>query len=64
MKPVTFRPRRLAIATLFICSGTMASVNTAGLLASAASPDCISWRVSGICYWLLCTPLVARLKLL
>lgn len=50
------RLRRLGFATLLVCSGTMASVNTASLLSSAASPDCISWRISGICYWLLCTP--------
>lgn len=29
MKSFSFRPRRLAIATLLVCSGTMASVNTA-----------------------------------
>ncbi|HCC5977219.1 TPA: TIGR03756 family integrating conjugative element protein [Citrobacter koseri] len=62
MKPFSLRPRRLAIATLLVCSGTMASVNTASLLSSAASPDCISWRVSGICYWLLCTPFGCSVK--
>lgn len=50
------RPRRLTLAALFACTGTLASVNTAGLLSSAVSPDCISWRISGICYWLFCTP--------
>ncbi|MCT2387512.1 TIGR03756 family integrating conjugative element protein [Erwinia pyrifoliae] len=60
---ITFsRPRRVALATIMACSGTLASVNTAGLLASAASPDCISWRVSGICYWLMCTPLGCSVK--
>ncbi|HBC9089497.1 TPA: TIGR03756 family integrating conjugative element protein [Citrobacter koseri] len=62
MKPLALRLRRLAIATLLVCSGTMASVNTASLLSSAASPDCISWRVSGICYWLLCTPFGCSVK--
>ncbi|EDU1414790.1 TIGR03756 family integrating conjugative element protein [Salmonella enterica subsp. enterica] len=62
MKSFSFRPRRLAIATLLVCSGTMASVNTANLLTSAASTDCISWRVSGICYWLLCTPFGCTVK--
>ncbi|GDO95288.1 TIGR03756 family integrating conjugative element protein [Escherichia coli] len=33
-----------------------ASLNTAKIVASAASQSCINWRVSGICYWLLCTP--------
>ena len=35
---------------------TSAVLNTAEIIASAISPDCISWRVSGICYWLFCTP--------
>ena len=32
-----------------------AALNTAQIVASAISTDCISWRVSGICYWLFCT---------
>ncbi|EPB8396529.1 TIGR03756 family integrating conjugative element protein, partial [Escherichia coli] len=32
-----------------------ASLNTAQIVASAVSQSCISWRVSGICYWLYCT---------
>ncbi|WP_374693652.1 TIGR03756 family integrating conjugative element protein [Salmonella enterica] len=47
---------------LMTCSGAMASVNTASLIASAASPDCLEWRVSGICYWLLCTPFGCSVK--
>ncbi|MBE3175412.1 TIGR03756 family integrating conjugative element protein [Enterobacter cloacae complex sp. P29RS] len=31
-----------------------AALNTAQIVASAVSPSCISWRVSGICYWLFC----------
>ncbi|MCG3472144.1 TIGR03756 family integrating conjugative element protein [Xenorhabdus bovienii] len=33
----------------------MASINTAQIVASSVSPPCISWRVSGICYWLFCS---------
>lgn len=33
-----------------------ASLNSAQIIASAVSQSCISWRVSGICYWLFCTP--------
>ncbi len=33
---------------------TQASINTAQIVASSVSPSCIQWRVSGICYWLLC----------
>jgi integrating conjugative element protein (TIGR03756 family) len=36
---------------------TFAALSTAQIVASALSPACIHWRVSGICYWLLCTPL-------
>ncbi|PLN17000.1 TIGR03756 family integrating conjugative element protein, partial [Klebsiella pneumoniae] len=33
-----------------------ASLTTPQLVASAACPDCIDYRVVGVCYWLLCTP--------
>lgn len=33
----------------------IATLNTAQIVASAASPGCIGWRVSGICYWLFCS---------
>lgn len=49
--------RRLAGALLLGCSlvpVAEAGLNTATLVASAASPSCISWRISGICYWLKC----------
>ena len=42
----------LSVASLPLAS---ASLNTARIIASAAAPDCISWRVSGICYWLYCS---------
>lgn len=31
-----------------------ASLSTASIIASGVSPSCISWRISGICYWLKC----------
>lgn len=31
-----------------------AALNSAQIVASAVSQSCISWRVSGICYWLFC----------
>lgn len=40
----------------------IATVNTAQIVASAISQDCISWRVSGICYWLFCTPFGCTVK--
>ncbi|MGE0371821.1 MAG: TIGR03756 family integrating conjugative element protein [Gammaproteobacteria bacterium] len=31
------------------------AIDTATITGSALSPDCIAYRVRGICYWLLCT---------
>lgn len=57
------RSRRLLMATLLVGSGlSMASVNTASLISSAVSVSCISWKVKGICYWLLCTPFGCSVK--
>ena len=39
-----------------------ASLNTAQIVASAASQSCISWRVSGICYWLFCTKFSCKVR--
>ncbi len=50
------RAWRTAMASVLL--GTAASafaVNTATLTASVLSPDCLSYRVQGICYWLYCT---------
>ncbi|MFG3905177.1 TIGR03756 family integrating conjugative element protein, partial [Escherichia coli] len=51
------RTRRYAGA-LLLCMATVsvadASLNTAQIVAGAVSQSCISWRVSGICYWLHC----------
>lgn len=57
------RSRRLLLATLLTGSGLcMASINTVSLISSAASVSCISWKVKGICYWLLCTPFGCSVK--
>lgn len=54
--------RRLALSTLLVCTGSMANLNTVSLMSSAASLDCINWRISGICYWLFCTPFGCSVK--
>ncbi|WP_367165974.1 TIGR03756 family integrating conjugative element protein [Kosakonia cowanii] len=41
---------------------TVSAINTAGIIASTITQDCISWRVSGICYWLMCTPFGCSVK--
>ncbi|EGH26716.1 hypothetical protein PSYMO_36725, partial [Pseudomonas amygdali pv. mori str. 301020] len=30
--------------------------------ASTLSPDCLEYKVVGICYWLLCTPFGCKVK--
>ncbi len=50
--------RRLRIGTATVLLGTAASavaLNTAVIGSSALSPDCLSYRVVGVCYWLYCT---------
>lgn len=55
--PRRLRQNRLCGALLLGCAlvpVAEASLNTAVITASAVSPSCISWRISGICYWLQC----------
>ncbi|MEX0445628.1 TIGR03756 family integrating conjugative element protein [Xenorhabdus sp. SGI246] len=46
-------PTIITLITAFT-PAAQASINTAQIIASSLSPSCIQWRVSGICYWLLC----------
>ncbi|WP_431022202.1 TIGR03756 family integrating conjugative element protein [Erwinia rhapontici] len=63
MTLISGRSRRLLLATLLTGSGLcMASINTVSLISSAASVSCISWKVKGICYWLVCTPFGCSVK--
>lgn len=57
--------RRRAVATALALSAAMpafALVNTATIVASSLSPDCLEYKVVGICYWLLCTPFGCSVK--
>lgn len=50
------RRQRLATAALLLgCSASSFALNTATIVASTLSPDCLEYRVTGICYWLYCT---------
>ncbi|WYX24894.1 TIGR03756 family integrating conjugative element protein [Achromobacter xylosoxidans] len=45
------------LGATWLLAGAVASawaVNTATIVSSALSPDCLAWRVVGICYWLDC----------
>lgn len=37
-------------------------VTSASVIASTLSPDCLEYKVVGICYWLLCTPYGCQVK--
>jgi integrating conjugative element protein (TIGR03756 family) len=50
------RRLRAIIASLLLgAAGSALAVNTSTLIASALSPDCLEYRVVGICYWLFCS---------
>jgi integrating conjugative element protein (TIGR03756 family) len=47
---------RLGMATLLLAGITPTfALTTAVIVSSALSPECLSYRVVGVCYWLLCT---------
>lgn len=50
------RTLKTAVATVLLGSAVSASaINTATITGSVLSPDCLSYRIQGICYWLYCT---------
>ena len=54
---MTFRRLRAIVASLLLGAATSAfALNTATIVSSALSPDCLEYRVVGICYWLYGTP--------
>lgn len=70
--PVSPKPSRLrthlnalAVATVLTAASVPAMsavLSTAQIVASSISESCISWRISGICYWLLCTPVGCKVR--
>uniref|UniRef100_UPI000A84210C TraU family protein n=1 Tax=Burkholderia pseudomallei TaxID=28450 RepID=UPI000A84210C len=51
---------RLALrwgSALVLLGTTMSAfaIDTATLIASVLSPDCLAWRIVGVCYWLSCS---------
>lgn len=52
----TRRLRRAGLAAILLTgAGSSFALNTATIVNSALSPDCLEYRVTGICYWLYCT---------
>ena len=56
--------RRLRIALAVLLGGTTSSfaLNTATIISSSLSPDCLEYRVVGICYWLFCTAFGCKVR--
>lgn len=57
--PTTLRP--LALSILLACGPSMA-LDTGSITSSVHSPNCLAYRVVGICFWLLCTPFGCTVK--
>ncbi|ECE6153307.1 TIGR03756 family integrating conjugative element protein [Salmonella enterica subsp. enterica] len=54
--------RRSFPLTLLAITLPAAAITTPQIIASALSPDCLQYRVVGICYWLMCTPFGCTVK--
>ena len=48
------RLRRMAMSFCLVTTPTFA-ITTATITQSAMAPDCVEYRVVGVCYWLFCT---------
>ncbi|WP_236178585.1 TIGR03756 family integrating conjugative element protein [Pseudomonas sputi] len=57
--PQNLRP--LALSILLACGPSMA-LDTGSITSSVLSPNCLAYRVVGICFWLLCTPFGCTVK--
>ena len=57
--PTKLRP--LALSILLACGPSMA-LDTGSITSSVLSPNCLAYRVVGICFWLLCTPVGCKVK--
>ena len=49
------RMRNGAAAVMLAAAGSSYAINTGTIVASTLSPDCLEYRVVGICYWRYCT---------
>ncbi|WP_411172004.1 TIGR03756 family integrating conjugative element protein [Klebsiella pneumoniae] len=53
---------RPLIPSLLAVTLPATAITTPQIIASALSPDCLQYRVVGLCYWLLCTPFGCTVK--
>ena len=60
-----YRRHRLPAAPsliLLAVAGSATAIDSATLASSSLSPDCLAYRVAGVCYWLRCTPYGCKVK--
>lgn len=53
------------VSLALICNlpfSASASINSAAIVASSLSPQCLEYKVVGICYWLLCSTFGCKVK--
>ncbi|QUW65163.1 TIGR03756 family integrating conjugative element protein [Pseudomonas synxantha] len=50
------------VLSFLLASGPSLALDTGSITASVLSPDCLEYRVVGICFWLLCTPFGCTVK--
>lgn len=47
---------------MLMLAGPSFGLTTPSIIASISSPQCLEYRMVGICYWLLCTPFGCKVK--
>ncbi|WP_296180326.1 TIGR03756 family integrating conjugative element protein [Pseudomonas sp. UBA1879] len=63
MRPIRARLRPVALlVTMSASFSASAAITSAAIISSTLSPQCLEYKVVGICYWLLCTPLGCKIK--
>lgn len=50
------------VATVNLSFTASAAINSTAIVSSFLSPQCLEYKVVGICYWLLCDPHGCKIK--
>ncbi|PBX86728.1 TraU family protein, partial [Pseudomonas aeruginosa] len=62
MTSLNLRRLAAAAATISLSFTASAAINSAAIVSSTLSPQCLEYKVVGICYWLLCGPHGCKVK--
>lgn len=62
MTSLNLRRLAAAAATFSLSFTASAAINSAAIVSSTLSPQCLEYKVVGICYWLLCGPHGCKVK--